>query len=75
MNGIVAKKLVYAAADETFSELNGLPELALMGVQTPRPAGPWGRLTGKPQPDICLIAVLPEWPDFRGNRRPDHQAI
>ena len=30
--GIMAKKLVYATANETFGELDGLPELALIGA-------------------------------------------
>ena len=30
----MAKKLVYATADETFAELDGLPELALIGADS-----------------------------------------
>ena len=30
--GIMAKELVYAGAEETRTELDGLPELALIGV-------------------------------------------
>ena len=31
---IMAKKPVYATADETFAELDGLPELALIGADS-----------------------------------------
>ena len=30
--GIIAKELVYAGTEETYTELDGLPELALIGV-------------------------------------------
>ena len=30
--GIMAKELVYAGAEETYTELDGLPELALIGA-------------------------------------------
>ena len=30
--GIMAKELVYAGVEETYTELDGLPELALIGV-------------------------------------------
>ena len=32
--GIMAKQLVYATTDETFAELDGLPELALIGADS-----------------------------------------
>ena len=32
--GIMAKKLVYATTDETFAELDGLPEMALIGADS-----------------------------------------
>ena len=32
--GIMAKQLVYATTDETFVELDGLPELALIGADS-----------------------------------------
>ena len=32
--GIMAKELVYAGTEETYTELDGLPELALVGVDS-----------------------------------------